>query len=112
MTKEIRPSNVHRSAARDGELRVLIVEDVPTDAELCARELTRGGFVFTSKRVDTRADFEDALQTFSPDLIMSDFAIPGRSMASPRWTSRATKLRTRRPSSSPERSARSARSKR
>src|SRR5688572_2709783 len=74
MTKEIRPAN---AAAREGELRVLMLEDMPVDAELCAHELKRAGLVFTSKRVDTRTDFENALKTFAPDLIISDFSMPG-----------------------------------
>ena len=77
MTQEIRPSDALHAAARDGKLRVLMLEDMPTDAELCVDELERAGLVFTSRRVDTRADFEDALQTFSPDLIISDFSMPG-----------------------------------
>ena len=73
---EIRPSNA-QSAAREGELRILMLEDMPVDAELCSHELKRSGLVFTSRRVDTQADFEQALQTFSPDLILSDFSMPG-----------------------------------
>ncbi len=59
------------------ELRILIVEDAPADAELCERELQRAGLKFTARRVDTRAAFERALQEFDPDLILSDFSMPG-----------------------------------
>ena len=32
------------------ELRILILEDVPVDAELMERELRKGGIIFSSKR--------------------------------------------------------------
>jgi diguanylate cyclase (GGDEF)-like protein/PAS domain S-box-containing protein len=57
-------------------LRVLILEDVAEDAELCQRELRRGGLNFTAQRVETRDDFERALKEFDPDLILSDFSMP------------------------------------
>ena len=74
MTKEIRPSNALH-AADHGELRVLMLEDMPADAELCAFELKRAGLVFNSRRVDSRRDFEAALETYSPDLIISDYRL-------------------------------------
>jgi diguanylate cyclase (GGDEF)-like protein/PAS domain S-box-containing protein len=62
--------------ANDKSLRILIVEDVPADAELCQRELRRAGLKFTARCVETRGDFERALQDFEPDLILSDFSMP------------------------------------
>ena len=38
-------------------VRLLFLEDNPADAELNARLLQRAGIVFTSRRVETRADF-------------------------------------------------------
>lgn len=58
-------------------LRILFIEDSPDDAELEANELRKGGLAFTSRRVHSRADLERALKEFSPDLIISDYAIPG-----------------------------------
>src|SRR5512143_2039213 len=58
------------------ELRLLILEDQVTDAELCERELKRAGLHITSHRVETRAAFEAALDQFAPDLIISDFSLP------------------------------------
>jgi diguanylate cyclase (GGDEF)-like protein/PAS domain S-box-containing protein len=60
-----------------GELKILMLEDVATDAELAARELKRGGIAFVSQRVETDTDFREALETFQPDLILSDFTLPG-----------------------------------
>ncbi len=58
-------------------LRVLMLEDAPTDAELIAHELHRAGVDFTSLRVDTRDAFVDALEAFRPDIILSDYKLPG-----------------------------------
>jgi two-component system cell cycle sensor histidine kinase/response regulator CckA len=58
-------------------LRILFVEDSPHDVELEEAELRKGGLTFTSRRVQTRADLERALKEFSPDLIISDYAMPG-----------------------------------
>jgi diguanylate cyclase (GGDEF)-like protein/PAS domain S-box-containing protein len=60
----------------DRELRVLMLEDVPAEAELCQRELQRAGLKFKALRVDTRAAFEQGLKEFEPDLILSDFSMP------------------------------------
>jgi PAS domain S-box-containing protein len=59
------------------ELRVLILEDRIADADLSQRELRRAGLRFTARRVQTRAEFETALDKFRPDLIISDFTLPG-----------------------------------
>jgi signal transduction histidine kinase len=58
-------------------LRILMLEDEPADAELAQRLLTRAGLDFTAVVVDTRASFVDQLAAFSPDIILSDFSLPG-----------------------------------
>ncbi len=58
-------------------LRILLLEDVPADAALVERHLTKSGMEFVSQRVDTRARFEEALQKFVPDIILSDHGLPG-----------------------------------
>jgi PAS domain S-box-containing protein len=60
----------------DKELRILILEDVPTDAELAERELNRVGIRFSSKRVETKEGFIQALKDFSPGIILSDYKLP------------------------------------
>ncbi len=57
-------------------LRILILEDVPADAELAERELRRAGLEFTARRVETEAEFLAALDEFQPDLILSDYRLP------------------------------------
>jgi PAS domain S-box-containing protein len=57
-------------------LRILILEDVPMDAELVEYELKRARIPFTARRVDSREDFLRALDDFGPDLILSDYTLP------------------------------------
>ena len=58
------------------KLKVLILEDVPTDAELMIEELAEAGLSFVSKRVATKASFVNAIADFSPDIILSDYSLP------------------------------------
>lgn len=58
-------------------LRVLILEDVPTDAELVERELRRGQIDFVSRRVATRPELQEQLASFDPDIVLADFSLPG-----------------------------------
>jgi PAS domain S-box-containing protein len=56
-------------------LRLLIVEDTPTDAELMLRELRRSGFEVDWKRVETEGDYLAALSS-EIEFILSDYAMP------------------------------------
>ena len=58
------------------KLRILVVEDVATDAELQEQELRRSGLEFTSRRVETRPEFIAAMGEFRPDLILADYRMP------------------------------------
>jgi len=58
------------------ETRILILEDVATDAELIERELRKANIAFTSRRVETKESFARALIEFEPDIILSDYALP------------------------------------
>ncbi len=58
------------------KLKVLILEDVPTDAELMIEELAEAGMTFVSKRVATKASFASAIADFSPGIILSDYSLP------------------------------------
>jgi PAS domain S-box-containing protein len=57
-------------------LKVLILEDMPMDAELVEYELGRANIPFVTCRVDTREAFLAALDDFSPDVILSDYTLP------------------------------------
>jgi DNA-binding NarL/FixJ family response regulator len=58
------------------ELRILVLEDVPTDAELILFELTEAGTIFIPMCVADRASYLKALDEFSPDIILSDYSLP------------------------------------
>jgi PAS domain S-box-containing protein len=57
------------------QIRVVIVEDNPSDAELMLRELRRAGFDPDWQRVETETGFSASLSP-EPDLILSDYALP------------------------------------
>src|SRR5918997_2187001 len=61
---------------RQDPLRILILEDVPMDAELVEYELERARIPFASRRVDSRDEFLRELEEFRPDLILSDYTLP------------------------------------
>ena len=58
-------------------IKVLLVEDRAEDADLIVRELRRSGLSIAAQRVDSAAAYELALAGFAPDLILSDYALPG-----------------------------------
>jgi PAS domain S-box-containing protein len=60
----------------DDALRILILEDVPMDAELVEYELQRASIPFVARRVDTRDGFLRELDAFRPDVILSDYTLP------------------------------------
>ena len=57
-------------------LKILFVEDLPSDAELAVLELRKEGLRFEYIRVDTRDGFIKALKEFRPDIIISDYMMP------------------------------------
>ena len=58
-------------------LRILILEDSVSDAELMEDELKQAGLNFVSKRVATKADFVKQMDEFMPDIILADYSLPG-----------------------------------
>ncbi len=60
----------------EGELNVLILEDVPTDAELMKFELAEAGLTFSARRVDTESAFVKELDEFHPHIVLSDYSLP------------------------------------
>ncbi len=59
-----------------GPLRVLMVEDVPEDAELNVAELRRGGLDVEWRRVDTADGLVRELEMFRPRIVLSDYSMP------------------------------------
>ncbi len=66
-----------RADAAGRRARILIVEDEAWDAELAQRLLTSAGLDFTSVVVATRDPFVEQLAAFRPDVILSDYHLPG-----------------------------------
>lgn len=58
------------------ELKILMLEDVPEDAELIERELHKDIVSFVSYKTDNKQDFLKGLKEFKPDVILSDFSLP------------------------------------
>ena len=56
-------------------MRVLILEDVPADAELMVHELRRAGFDPDWQRVESESDYLASL-ALTPDLILADYNMP------------------------------------
>lgn len=58
------------------EIKLLIVEDVETDAELAVWELRRNGLACEALRVETESDYRRALREFAPHIVLCDFTLP------------------------------------
>jgi signal transduction histidine kinase len=71
------PPGERTSSPGRSALRILILEDEDADADLEQRLLTRAGLEFTAVVVDTRASFVRQLAAFRPEVILSDFSLPG-----------------------------------
>lgn len=56
--------------------KILIVEDIPSDAKLMERNLKSAGLDFISKRVESEECFLQELNEFLPDLILADYKLP------------------------------------
>jgi diguanylate cyclase (GGDEF)-like protein len=57
-------------------IRILLVEDVESDARLSLLQLKHAGLHCVSQRVESESDFRRALGEFAPDIILSDFSLP------------------------------------
>jgi signal transduction histidine kinase len=58
------------------ELRILLLEDNPSHAEIVEKVMRDGGLKFSITRVETREAFQSHLELSPPDLILSDYALP------------------------------------
>jgi two-component system cell cycle sensor histidine kinase/response regulator CckA len=57
--------------------RILYVEDMPEDAELCLRTLRKAGLQITADVVSAEEDFRRLLESRSYDVVLSDYHMPG-----------------------------------
>ena len=58
------------------ELKILLLEDDATDAELIAHELEASGFAFRLARIHAENELRREMETETPDLILSDHGLP------------------------------------
>jgi signal transduction histidine kinase len=57
-------------------LRILMLEDIEEDTMLIERVLRKSGIEFTARRVDTRDEFTEAIESFKPHVVLSDHSMP------------------------------------
>src|ERR1700722_1197879 len=57
-------------------IKILHLEDVPTDAMLVRYQLEKAKLKFEKLDVDTREDYEAGLREYKPDIILSDHSLP------------------------------------
>jgi signal transduction histidine kinase len=58
------------------DLKVLVLEDMQEDMELITHSLKKAGLNIETRRVDTKAEFLQALREYPADVILSDHALP------------------------------------
>jgi two-component system sensor kinase len=58
------------------KIRIMMLEDVPFDAELAEKELERDNIPFSSLRVETEAEFRKGIHEFQPHIILADHSLP------------------------------------
>lgn len=58
-------------------LRVLMIEDSEDDVVFINREIRKGGYDLTYRRVDSRQAMEEALVESTWDVVISDYVMPG-----------------------------------
>ena len=62
---------------KSAPLKILIVEDLPADAELALRAIAVTGVAIHSVRVDNAGDLRRQLHDLKPHVVLSDFSMPG-----------------------------------
>jgi len=58
------------------KLKILIVEDVETDVVLLEHQISAANILFKSKTVETEDAFIHELNTFKPNIVLSDYSLP------------------------------------
>ncbi|MGH7057430.1 MAG: GAF domain-containing protein, partial [Acetobacteraceae bacterium] len=59
------------------ELRLLVLEDSAAQAELAVRALEKAGLDCAWRRVESEMEFRAGLRELRPDVVLSDFSLPG-----------------------------------
>ena len=63
--------------AEDEDLRVLILDDEPIDADMIAAELAHGDFVAVIEYATDRFEYAKQLNDFDPMVVILDYHVPG-----------------------------------
>lgn len=58
------------------KLKILMLEDNQSDADMITWMLRKANVVFDAERVDTREEFDLAMRQFKPDIVLSDHGLP------------------------------------
>jgi signal transduction histidine kinase len=65
-----------KNGSSQNRLRVLLIEDSPSDAEIEIAELRRAGFDVAAHVVDTREQVRERLRKNPYDIILADYSLP------------------------------------
>lgn len=60
-----------------GHIKILMLEDSPSDAKLIQWQLKKDLVEFTPQVVGNKEDYIDAITSFAPDVILCDHSLPG-----------------------------------
>lgn len=60
----------------DKRIKILVLEDNPYDVEFIERVLRKDNLQFLIERVDTKPEFNHAIKSFEPDIVLSDHGLP------------------------------------
>jgi two-component sensor histidine kinase/CheY-like chemotaxis protein len=74
--KQPHGDETERARTMSEPIKILLVEDVPSDAELAGRVIRKAGIDFVFTRVETREEFLKSISAFKPDLILTDYRLP------------------------------------
>jgi len=58
------------------KIKILFVEDLPSDVEIARRALKKEEMDFTDLVVDNEIDYKKSLKEFQPDIVISDYSMP------------------------------------
>ncbi|MBK7454403.1 MAG: response regulator [Anaerolineales bacterium] len=57
-------------------IRILFIENQPSDAALAMKEITKELTACEFRRVETQLEFLEAVKKYEPDLVLSDYWLP------------------------------------
>ncbi len=76
MENKVLNENFGNSGKELKKLKILMLEDLESDAGLVEWTLKKAAIDFESRRVDTEGEFIDGITKFCPDVILSDHGLP------------------------------------